>query len=280
VAYDKVLHSVRKTVEPGTTLTLDESAPNPVRIDFVADNGNGVSTNDENDQSVDCVVRFGGFAAEFGGDLSGFEHRTYHDIETSVAPKVGQVDVYKVHHHGSSHSTNQAWIDAIKPRIGIISCGNGNTYGHPTEEALATLHQAGVVTYWTEVGNGAKPVNGADYVGGDIVVQVPASGNDYTVTFGGGQTHQYATWKQSEIVATSGAGGASGSTASAGSTVAPPSVTATPAVTGQTYVWSTKSKSKVYHYADCAYCNSISAANRASGSTPPEGFTLHQDCPR
>jgi len=51
-----------------------------------------------------------------GGDLSGFTESGCADIETSVAPKIGQVDVYKVHHHGSQHSTNTAWPQTIMPR--------------------------------------------------------------------------------------------------------------------------------------------------------------------
>ncbi len=147
VAYEKALRAKRRTATPGTKLTLDEPATHPVIVDFVAANGNGIKTNDENDHSLVAVVRFGKFDAEFGGDLSGFEHNSYHDIETSVAPKVGQVEVYKVHHHGSAHSSNHAWMTAIQPKVGIISCGNGNRYGHPTEETMTTLHQFNVTTY-------------------------------------------------------------------------------------------------------------------------------------
>ena len=270
--YDGVMHSVRKTVMPGTSLILDQGSANPVKIDFVADNGNGVATHDENDQSVDCVVHFGDFDAEFGGDLSGFEHMTYHDIETSVAPKVGQVEVYKVHHHGSAHSTNTTWLSTIKPKIGIISCGK-NDYGHPTAETLTTLHDAGVVTYWTEVGQGVQPVQGQDYIGGNIVVQVPVGGSDFTVNFGTGQSQHYNSWGHDGAVA----GGTTTSPTTATTTVTTTATTTTaPAAT--TYVWS--KKSHVYHYADCSYANSISAENRQTGTTPPADSTLHSGCPR
>ena len=61
---------------------------------------------------------------------------SYADIETSVAPAVGQVEVYKVNHHGSASSSNTAWMSATRPKVAIISVGNANSYGHPTSAAL------------------------------------------------------------------------------------------------------------------------------------------------
>jgi hypothetical protein len=77
--------------------------------------------------------------AVLGGDLSGFKKSNYEDIETSVAPKVGQVEVYKVNHHCSQYSTNPTWLKIIQPKIGIISVGDGNGYGHPTKDCLNRL---------------------------------------------------------------------------------------------------------------------------------------------
>jgi L-asparaginase/Glu-tRNA(Gln) amidotransferase subunit D len=88
-------------------------------------------------------IAYGTFDAEIAGDLSGFNENSSEDIETPVAPMVGQVEVYKVH-HGSRYSSNEAWLAAIQPRIGIISAGDGNGHRHPTEESLERLHTAGV----------------------------------------------------------------------------------------------------------------------------------------
>jgi beta-lactamase superfamily II metal-dependent hydrolase len=132
----------RRTAMEGQVITLNAGAT-PVIIRIVALNGNGVDTDNENDESVVALISFGNFRAEIGGDLSGFTDNSYADIETSVAPKVGQVDVYKVHHHGSRYSTNTAWLQAINPRVGIVSTGTGNTYNHPTEECIERLHNTG-----------------------------------------------------------------------------------------------------------------------------------------
>jgi len=146
-----------------------------VVIRIVALNGNGVTTDNENDESVVALVSFGNFRAEIGGDLSGFADNSYADIETSVAPKVGQVDVYKVHCHGSRYSTNTAWLQTINPRVAVVWTGNSNTFGHPTQECIERLHNAGVKMFWTETGNGVPPEDGVDVVGGTIIVDVPAT---------------------------------------------------------------------------------------------------------
>jgi hypothetical protein len=64
-----------------------------VTIDAVALSGNGVTTTNENDLSLVAVVHFGPFIAELGGDWSGFQTQNYQDIESSVAPLVGPIDV-------------------------------------------------------------------------------------------------------------------------------------------------------------------------------------------
>ncbi len=98
--YTNFVGPLRKTAIEGSALILDQDSAHPVHIEFVAMNGNGIVTDNENDLSLVSVVRFGKFDAVFGGDLSGFAGNGYKDIETSVAPKVGQVEVYKVNHHG------------------------------------------------------------------------------------------------------------------------------------------------------------------------------------
>ena len=76
---------------------------------------------------------------------------------------------------------SETWLAAIQPRIGIISAGDGNGHGHPTEESLERLHTAGVQLYWTARGNGAEPELGFDTVGGNIIVEVAPGASTFTV---------------------------------------------------------------------------------------------------
>ena len=60
-------------------------------------------------------------------------------------------DVLKVGHHGSSTSTSNAFLQAVSPAWAVISCGEGNSYGHPHEETLKKLEDAGVSVLRTDL---------------------------------------------------------------------------------------------------------------------------------
>ncbi len=53
------------------------------------------------------------------------------------------IDVFKVGHHGSRVSVDDELLDCIKPELALVSVGAHNSYGHPTEEALSALKNAG-----------------------------------------------------------------------------------------------------------------------------------------
>jgi competence protein ComEC len=55
-----------------------------------------------------------------------------------------RADVLKVGHHGSKNSTMPKFLDAVRPRVAVISAGEDNPYGHPNPELLARLEMAGV----------------------------------------------------------------------------------------------------------------------------------------
>ena len=193
--YITAIGDKRKTATVGEKIILDPAEANPVSIEFIAANGAGVSTTNENDLSVVAVVRFGTLDLVMGGDVSGFKDSSYEDIETPIANGVGQVEVYKVHHHGSAYSSNDYWLSIIKPKVGIISAGNGNSYNHPTLACLDRLHNAGVKTYWTESGAGAAANPQWDLIGGNIIVEIAPNSDRFTVAYNNSsQTETYPTW--------------------------------------------------------------------------------------
>ena len=59
--------------------------------------------------------------------------------------------VLKVGHHGSDSSTSYPFLREVMPEYGVISVGTGNTYGHPTQEVLSRLSDAGVTVYRTDL---------------------------------------------------------------------------------------------------------------------------------
>ena len=60
-------------------------------------------------------------------------------------------ELLKVAHHGSRHSTSQAFLDAVAPEIALISSGEGNRYKHPGDETIRKLHRMEVETYRTDL---------------------------------------------------------------------------------------------------------------------------------
>ena len=61
-----------------------------------------------------------------------------------------ELTVLKVAHHGSKNSTSEDFLKAANPKLAIISCGEGNRYGHPHEETLERLEKADVLWFCTK----------------------------------------------------------------------------------------------------------------------------------
>ncbi len=185
--YVNTLGAKRTTIAKNQVITLDAGSASPVTIKCVDLNGAGVysvSGSDENAKTAVYKVSYGGFDEVIGGDLTGSTANS-NDVETTVGPMVGDVEVYKVHHHGSRYSTNDNWLNAITAEVGVIMCGDGNSYGHPTVDALTRLHNHNVKTYWTETGAGATPDANWDKVAnGTVLVEVDLSAGNYRVTNG------------------------------------------------------------------------------------------------
>ena len=59
--------------------------------------------------------------------------------------------VYQVGHHGSSTSSSEALMKAVRPEYAVISCELGNDYGHPHTETLEILEEYGVSVFRTDV---------------------------------------------------------------------------------------------------------------------------------
>lgn len=49
------------------------------------------------------------------------------------------VDVFKAAHHGGATSNTELFLSMIQPEIVVISCGAGNSYGHPNDEVVKRL---------------------------------------------------------------------------------------------------------------------------------------------
>ena len=115
-----------------------------------------------NSTSLVLRIDYGGTSFLLTGDMESDAER---DLVESGADL--NVDVLQIGHHGSSSSTSYIFLNAVLPEMGIISCGAGNSYGHPHEEVLSRLRDAGVDTYRTDLmGTITVASDGANYTVG------------------------------------------------------------------------------------------------------------------
>ena len=101
---------------------------------------------DTNDTSIVLRIDYGSTSFLLTGDM---EKTAESDLVNSGANL--KADVLQVGHHGSSTSTGYAFLNAVLPEMGVISCGVNNKYGHPHEETLSILRDAGVDVYRTDL---------------------------------------------------------------------------------------------------------------------------------
>ena len=64
---------------------------------------------------------------------------------------IPQVDVLVVGHHGAATSTGLQLLEAVKPKLAVISVGEDNIHGHPSKEALKRLQRAGCIIKRTDI---------------------------------------------------------------------------------------------------------------------------------
>ena len=99
-----------------------------------------------NDTSIVLRVDFGETSFLFTGDM---ERTAEADLLESGCDL--SATVLKVGHHGSETSTSYPFLREVMPQYGVISVGEGNPYGHPTEATLSRLYDAGVTVYRTDL---------------------------------------------------------------------------------------------------------------------------------
>ena len=97
-----------------------------------------------NGASLVLSMEYGAFDMLFTGDLEGQGEESL--LEGALT---GPYDVLKAAHHGSREANSEAFIEAVSPRVSVISAGVDNRYGHPHPETLERLRAAGSRIYST-----------------------------------------------------------------------------------------------------------------------------------
>ncbi|WP_432979066.1 DNA internalization-related competence protein ComEC/Rec2 [Dactylosporangium sp. CA-233914] len=111
-----------------------------VRIDVLAPVRPVTGTrSDPNNNSLVLAVRTGGVRVLLTGDAETEEQLS---LLAADDPGLLRADVMKVAHHGSAYQ-DEGFLQAVAPRIALVSVGAGNDYGHPSAVLLARLARGG-----------------------------------------------------------------------------------------------------------------------------------------
>ena len=104
-----------------------------------------------NDASVILLVEHGENRFLFTGDAEAEAEDALLKYAQSLQDDLFlQADVYKAGHHGSSTSSTEGFLDAVKPSYAVISCAKGNEYGHPHEEVVERFGERNIQIYRTD----------------------------------------------------------------------------------------------------------------------------------
>lgn len=93
-------------------------------------------TSDSNNMSVVSLLSFGKRRFLFMGDAEAPSERLILSSGADV-----RADVLKAGHHGSSTASSEVFVRAVSPSYAVLTCGKGNSYGHPHSETLAMMKQ-------------------------------------------------------------------------------------------------------------------------------------------
>lgn len=104
------------------------------------------TSSDPNNTSIVLRIVYGSTSFLFTGDAE-------REVEQAMINRGVPLKstVLKVGHHGSYTSTSYQFLWNVMPDYAVISCGKGNSYGHPHDEVLSRLRDADVYLFRTDL---------------------------------------------------------------------------------------------------------------------------------
>lgn len=129
-------------VRPGEEIEVDG-----VALEFLApDSAWTVSLSDPNAASSVVRARYGAVSVLLTGDAEADEEGWLLDHTADAL----RATILKVGHHGSRTSTTLDFLDAVRPRLALVSVGAVNSYGHPSPEVMQRLTASGATVLRTD----------------------------------------------------------------------------------------------------------------------------------
>lgn len=106
------------------------------------------SASDINNSSIVLRITYGDTSFLFAGDAEREAEQVI--LHSDYAAELNST-VLKVGHHGSTDAATYPFLREVMPQIAIISVGDGNSYGHPTDNTLSRLRDVGAKVYRTDM---------------------------------------------------------------------------------------------------------------------------------
>lgn len=148
----KVYERLIEAIEADETINVIAAVPDAeysvgeVKMKILAPNSDDYS--DLNNYSVVVRVDFGSTSFMLTGDA---EDVSEEEMLVRYPASELKCTFYKAAHHGASESNTARFLNAVKPEIIAVSCGEGNSYGHPHAEAMARFEDTGATIYRTDL---------------------------------------------------------------------------------------------------------------------------------
>lgn len=159
-AYDELHHQIEQHNIPYIQLMAgDKIKIGDTALHILSPTRGDILSKELNDTSEVLLLDSPQITALYTGDIGS-------NVEQELATRYGKklnVDVLKVGHHGSRFSSGTAFLRATTPAVAVIEVGK-NTYGHPTQQALARLAASGAKILRTDKNGIVKVVPAAGVV--------------------------------------------------------------------------------------------------------------------
>lgn len=214
---------------------------------------------DSNDNSVAIKLTNGENSFIFTGDAEA-------DSEAAMCASGIDLDcdVLVPGHHGSATGTSWEFLEQTVPEYAVISCGKGNSYGHPDKDTMDKLESMGIQVYRTDEQGTITAVSDGSRIEWD---QEPC--NDYSPGDEGdrGTVPQETQGQPGE----KGDAGLSAEPSDAGQSVESPAAQ-------EEQVWISATGSKYHNKPDCGNMNPDKAYQMTRDDAEAAGYGPCQKC--
>jgi competence protein ComEC len=148
-AYKKFLEQIKakriptEFVQAGSTISFGDLSG---IVLFPLTDQTGQLPDNQHDADVVTYWTYGDQSLMLTGDAE-----TEHEAAMLNRGVVRPATILKVGHHGSTTSTGQAFLDAVKPAYAIIQVGRNNKFGHPAPSTVERLQRLGATIFRTDL---------------------------------------------------------------------------------------------------------------------------------